>query len=1176
MRFLDLGLLAFGPFTERHLDLSGPKLGGLHVIYGKNEAGKSTALRAVTALLFGIAERPEDAHLHAAKDLKLSGVIEEGGRSLSFMRRKRRKDSLRTPLDEPLEEAALAEFLHGVDKTLFKTLFGLDHERLKQGGQALLEGEGDVAEGLFDAGTGGRGIHVLLDALGAEADLLFKPRASKPRLNLALAEYKKAKKQARDEVRAPEKYLAQLEQAERARERRDALLARLAELRERQELLRRILRTLKPLARRKQCLEELKGLGAVPELASNTPERRSKAQQVIASCTREALRAEREIERRRAELEALPDEHAILEISERTVDELRDKVGIHRKAAQDLPKRKAEIKEVEAEAKRILERMGHAPELARAESLRLTTKDTATIRRLARERELEKSARDAVGRRLRAAERQLGEQQRALKTSGPVIRTGALAAAVRQARGSSDLMARLLQCRRELSDARDARELLSQRVFPGLEEPEIDVSRVPELEAIEAYRVELEHAAGESERLYQELVRIDEELRESDRQIEAIQSLGPVVSEEQLLKERKKRDESWEVVLLAWRKGRGPDQAEGKADKAPPPARAFERAMAAADETADRLRREADRVAQLKRLEVRQAELAPRLVATQDAKHAADEALAMGQATWFAAWNEVPVEVGNPLDMIAWRRRFDELMKQELTYRKASREVDRLETEHGDRFDALTAAVVGVGETPARELVALSEQASELLTRITESERQRQEMQARISQLDAEVDEERRALEGCDRADAEWQKEWQRAVAPLMIGECPGVDETLAVLDDLGELMRKLDELPSKRGRVLGIERDARQFDEELRPLLSRYAPDLEELPIDRAAEQLVRRHRDARQYEQERARLEAQLTELRAELAASQERERSARQELAELVAEAGAADVRELEHLERLAEQKASLEARLREQESQLLEEGDGVSIEELSGQARGRDRASLVPELEALETEIDDVDKASRDLEGEISALVAGLEYYEDRAAADSAQNFEQRAAEARDLLHRYLRVRLAKTVLERELARYRERNQGPVLSRAGELFERLTLGSYRTLRAGLEERALGCVRADGEEVRVTELSEGAQYQLHLALRLATFEHYTNEQATVPLVFDDLLIHFDDERAKAAFSVLGDLAKRVQILYFTHLARDLGLSRDAVDRGVLRQHRLTVHEVPASRASAALSRS
>ena len=59
MRLLELRLLAYGPFTEVELDLDcgAP---ALHVLHGRNEAGKSTTLRALTGLLFGIEERTRD------------------------------------------------------------------------------------------------------------------------------------------------------------------------------------------------------------------------------------------------------------------------------------------------------------------------------------------------------------------------------------------------------------------------------------------------------------------------------------------------------------------------------------------------------------------------------------------------------------------------------------------------------------------------------------------------------------------------------------------------------------------------------------------------------------------------------------------------------------------------------------------------------------------------------------------------------------------------------------------------------------------------------------------------------------------------------------------------------------------------------------------------------------
>ena len=54
MRVSELNLVAFGPFSERLLSFGKT---GLHIVYGPNEAGKSSALRALKYLLYGIPER---------------------------------------------------------------------------------------------------------------------------------------------------------------------------------------------------------------------------------------------------------------------------------------------------------------------------------------------------------------------------------------------------------------------------------------------------------------------------------------------------------------------------------------------------------------------------------------------------------------------------------------------------------------------------------------------------------------------------------------------------------------------------------------------------------------------------------------------------------------------------------------------------------------------------------------------------------------------------------------------------------------------------------------------------------------------------------------------------------------------------------------------------------------
>ncbi len=67
-------------------------------------------------------------------------------------------------------------------------------------------------------------------------------------------------------------------------------------------------------------------------------------------------------------------------------------------------------------------------------------------------------------------------------------------------------------------------------------------------------------------------------------------------------------------------------------------------------------------------------------------------------------------------------------------------------------------------------------------------------------------------------------------------------------------------------------------------------------------------------------------------------------------------------------------------------------------------------------------------------------------------------------------------------------------------------------------------------------------------------------------MPLVLDDVLIEFDDERARAALQVLGDLAATTQVLFFTHHARIVELARETLPGAELVEHHLSEERVPA----------
>lgn len=189
MRICHLDLKAFGPFSEQAIDLS-PAGPGLHVIFGANEAGKSSSLRALKALLFGFPERTADNFLFPNDQLLVGGTVQnDDGESLTFFRRKKRKADLLDGQGNPLDPARLSPFLHNMPLEVFESLHGINHDILVQGGEDILAQKGEVGQALFAAGAGISSLREILGSLETEAEAIFKPRGSKQHINRALKEY---------------------------------------------------------------------------------------------------------------------------------------------------------------------------------------------------------------------------------------------------------------------------------------------------------------------------------------------------------------------------------------------------------------------------------------------------------------------------------------------------------------------------------------------------------------------------------------------------------------------------------------------------------------------------------------------------------------------------------------------------------------------------------------------------------------------------------------------------------------------------------------------------------------------------------------------------------------------------------------------------------------------------
>ena len=208
MKILELALHAFGPFTDAVLDLSAGQE-GLHLIYGPNEAGKSSALRRMRQALFGIPAQSSDSFVHPYSKMRIGLTLRaDDGRTLQLIRRKGNRNTLLgADGTTPLANGTVERFLGGLTEAEFKSRFALDHEELIQGGKAILQGGGELGAVLFQAGGGLKNLVEVRRELDRELDELFRPGGSKRRINAGLSELKEANEAKRNAALHSSKWL---------------------------------------------------------------------------------------------------------------------------------------------------------------------------------------------------------------------------------------------------------------------------------------------------------------------------------------------------------------------------------------------------------------------------------------------------------------------------------------------------------------------------------------------------------------------------------------------------------------------------------------------------------------------------------------------------------------------------------------------------------------------------------------------------------------------------------------------------------------------------------------------------------------------------------------------------------------------------------------------------------
>lgn len=1085
----------------------------LHVILGPNEAGKSQMMAAVADALFGFGHRTEADFALAPKERLLVGLEVEApdGTRLAFDRRKGHAPTLFAPGGgAALPDAALEPFLGGLDKAAFLALHALNGERLRDGARALLRREGS---GLLEAAGLGAAQKVLA-GLQAEAAALFGDRRGSRKVHLRAADWDAARQERDAAMVRPTGWQAALVA-------RDEAQARLLEAREAQAAnareasrLRRVAAARPLLEQLRQARDDLEGLADAPAIDTTT---RAALQDAITTAEAEDIRARAAADRAAGYTDTL----ATLQEDAEAIAGAGALRGVlaERAAARDAraarPAAEAASREAAAqrtELARILGVAADAGALSRCvppkphrDHLRRLLDDKvgldATRKAHAASVARARTTRDGLAAAL--ARLAATPAPHALEAAIKEVRAlGPLDKALAEATVQAERHARLL--RQELAALPawhgDAARLAALALPLPAEE-----LRVGEALALAAAALATAEAALRIQR---------QALAAAEAEIEALAADSPVPTREAIAEARRERDAAWTTIRRRLEGDLAAQLAPGS----------FEDRLRAADALADGRADEAERVAR------HAAAVAARAAALHLAAEAgtqveaAASAHAAASADWAAIWASSGLHAGAPPTMREWRaareRVRERLAAHEETKATHSTAEGALEGARARLLDALGRA--DAGETLAALLGKAEAQRA--------AEADAAAAHAGAARALTAAEEVLAQLLATPDGEATWRTDWEALLVSLELPAAAAPVEAEARLEAWMKVSAALTGWRQAASRLTELDKSLNDFATKCATL---GLPPGEEAA---ALDALERRLDRAEELQRDRATLVKQIAE------ASQE-ERSAK------AARSGA-----LDRLRRLgdpscgldalrailadADRRASLEdaeAKLREA---LAASGGGMDAAALRAEAEAAPHADdLAARLDMLTLEAGALGEAIGVRGGALAETERTLLALEGRQGAEACQQrMQDAAAGAATAAAAYARLHVARTLLATAITRFRQEEQAPLLVAAGKVLAALTEGRHTQLMAANVdgEAMLSTMQADGTECPLERLSEGTRDQVFLALRLAAM---AAREAPLPFLADDLLVHFDEARTRAALRTLGDPATPFQTVLLTH---------------------------------------
>lgn len=1153
IRLRQLNLVRYGHFTDFTLDFGDytKNRPDFHIIFGDNEAGKSTAFNGYLDLLFGIEERSKYSFLHDYNVLRVGAVLETDKGTFKLSRIKRRDANLLGVNDLPVDKELLTSALHGLSREAYQTLFSLNDETLELGGEEILASKGDLGRLLFAGAAGVTNLSKEIELLLERANKVYTEGSRTDEISSLKQELKQLDEERQCLDIQTNSYVHLIEMHRKAE---DAYLC----ARKDRDDIRCEQTSLKMLkdafATRDDLLELKKKLAFVHHLPDVPPGWIGEVKELQLKVAAEEERRDDaliDINCTNKQLEDLTTDPMIVKVKEE-LSTIATVAAHNQAACNDLPKLKDELLEVDAELEVIRQKLDAETIIQLADRAisddtiadldKLSQKETQLLDRLNTARQ---EASDAKENFQLAQE----EEKAAALPDRKVMELVALSDGYIEINAQQ----RLEQAEKTLCEQgrKIERELKKLTPWTGNQD-DIRSKSFPTSAQANRWKERTNRLEKERDNQRTRQTELKERQATNDSIVKTLLGQGNAITDTNAAQSRRARDDAWTMH----RKRLDSETAD-----------AFEKVLVEDDYIRDERLIAADRLSQIRIAEIELAKTDSKLKVLAEEINRIDS----GFQGLCDEMRPVLAKAGLPENFQAEKlsewldclQQVRNLIEQEDECRA---ERDQAKCDYDRRRSMLLKALTKVGAKPLKsldlkELYAISKQYQ---NKAIKDENQRAVAQKAVLTAESQMRRRDKALKDAEDEFKKWQENWRKVLEGLWF-EQKSVSQIQALLEPFRKLAPLLTRQRTLIETISAKENDCHKFRESVSKLVRSLGLE-EKDDVATQFSSLQTRLKNAQQAEAaynatvvSRTQAEKRLEKAETELLRIEKRVKEMSEHLSQT------AEIIKLDQLALLldrAKQKIELINAVSEKERDLLKR---LRVE-TQADAEMKLDAKTPPAVEASLAKIDgDLKEAEEELEKRIGerrdALRAIEAISDDSSVARLNEKRRSILFEISSKADRVLPLHLGWMTANRALAEYRDRHCSELLMRTGDAFKAITAGEFSrlTTQPGQAGDRLIAVRSNGRSIAAKEMSKGTRFQLYLALRLAAYHRFCNMKGSLPFIGDDIMETFDDHRTKSAICQLSEIAKGGQVLYFTHHRHLCEIAKDVCGADVM------IHEIP-----------